>query len=318
MDVIADIAVQGAQMVLVLLAAPLLTGLVRKLKARLVRRQGPSVFQPYRDLLRLLRKEVVLAENASWLFRVAPYLIFAATWVAAALVPTFATGLMFSWSSDLIAIIALLGSARFFLALAGLDIGTSFGGIGSSREMLIGTLAEPAMIMIVFTLALIAGSTQLSTMADYMLSPAIGLRVSLGLALIALIMVAIAENARIPIDNPATHLELTMVHEAMVLEYSGRHLAMIELAAALKLQLYISLIACLFAPWGLARDGEGLAAYAIGIGTFILKLAVGGLLLALFETSIAKMRVFRVPEFLGAALMLGLLGTLLLFVSRSL
>jgi formate hydrogenlyase subunit 4 len=318
MVVIADIAVQGAQMALVLVLAPLLTGFVRKLKARLVRRQGPSVFQPYRDLLRLLRKEVVLAENASWLFRVAPYLIFSATWVAAALVPTFATGLVFSWSADLIAIIALLGSARFFLALAGLDIGTSFGGIGSSREMLIGTLAEPAMIMIVFTLALIAGSTQLSTMADYMLSPAIGLRVSLGLALIALIMVAIAENARIPIDNPATHLELTMVHEAMVLEYSGRHLAMIELAAALKLQLYISLIACLFVPWGLARDGDGLTAYAIGIGTFVLKLAVGGLLLAMFETSIAKMRVFRVPEFLGAALMLGLLGTLLLFVSRSL
>jgi formate hydrogenlyase subunit 4 len=318
MVVITDIAVQGTQMALVLLISPLLTGLVRKLKARLVRRQGPSVFQPYRDLLRLLRKEVVLAENASWLFRVAPYLIFAATWVAAALVPTFATGLVFSWSADLIAIIALLGSARFFLALAGLDIGTSFGGIGSSREMLIGTLAEPAMIMIVFTLALIAGSTQLSTMADYMLSPAVGLRVSLGLALIALIMVAIAENARIPIDNPATHLELTMVHEAMVLEYSGRHLAMIELAAALKLQLYLSLIACLFAPWGLARDGEGFAAYAIGIGVFVLKLAVGGLLLALFETSIAKMRVFRVPEFLGAALMLGLLGTLLLFVSKSL
>jgi len=318
MVVITDIAVQGAQMALVLLVAPLLTGLVRKLKARLVRRQGPSVFQPYRDLLRLLRKEVVLAENASWLFRVAPYLIFSATWVAAALVPTFATGLVFSWSADLIAIIALLGSARFFMALAGLDIGTSFGGIGSSREMLIGTLAEPAMIMIVFTLALIAGSTQLSTMADYMLSPAIGLRVSLGLALIALIMVAIAENARIPIDNPATHLELTMVHEAMVLEYSGRHLAMIELAAALKLQLYVSLIACLFVPWGLARDGEGPAAYAIGVGAFVLKLAVGGLLLALFETSIAKMRVFRVPEFLGAALMLGLLGTLLLFVSRSL
>jgi formate hydrogenlyase subunit 4 len=318
MVVTTDIVIQGAQMALVLLVAPLLTGLVRKLKARLVRRQGPSVFQPYRDLLRLLRKEVVLAENASWLFRVAPYLIFSATWVAAALVPTFATGLVFSWSADLIAIIALLGSARFFTALAGLDIGTSFGGIGSSREMLIGTLAEPAMIMIVFTLALIAGSTQLSTMADYMLSPAVGLRVSLGLALIALIMVAIAENARIPIDNPATHLELTMVHEAMVLEYSGRHLAMIELAAALKLQLYVSLIACLFVPWGLARDGEGPAAYAIGIGAFVLKLAVGGLLLALFETSIAKMRVFRVPEFLGAALMLGLLGTLLLFVSKSL
>ena len=189
------------------------------------------MLQPYRDLLRLLRKEVVLADNASWLFRVAPYLIFAATWVAAALVPTFATGLLFSWTADLIAIIALLGSARFFLALAGMDVGTSFGGIGSSREVMIASLAEPAMLLIVFTLALVAGSTQLSTIAAFMASPEVGLRVSLGLALIALIMVAIAENARIPVDNPATHLELTMVHEAMVLEYSGRHLAMIELAA---------------------------------------------------------------------------------------
>ena len=230
MALIRDFALQGAQMLLVLLLAPLLTGFVRKVKARLLRRRGPPLLQPYRDLIRLMRKEVVLAENASWLFRVIPYLIFAATWVAAALVPTFGSGLLFSWSADLIAIIALLGSARFFLALAGLDVGTSFGGIGSSREVMIASLAEPAMLMIVFTLALIAGSTQLSTIAAFMVSAEVGLRVSLGLALIALIMVAIAENARIPVDNPATHLELTMVHEAMVLEYSGRHLALIELA----------------------------------------------------------------------------------------
>jgi len=317
MAVIVDIIVQGAQMLLVLLLAPLLTGLVRKVKARLLLRQGPSLIQPYRDLVRLMRKEVVLADNASWLFRVIPYLIFAATWVAASLVPTFRTGLMFSWSADLIAIIALIGSARFFLALAGLDVGTSFGGIGSSREVMIASLAEPAMIMIVFTVALIAGSTQLSTMAAFLLSSQVGLRVSLGLALIALIMVAIAENARIPVDNPATHLELTMVHEAMVLEYSGRHLALIDLTASLKLLLYVSLIACLFTPWGLVPAGAGPTALAIGVGAYLGKLAVGGALLAVFETSIAKMRVFRVPEFLGAALMLGLLATLLLFVSRS-
>jgi formate hydrogenlyase subunit 4 len=173
------------------------------------------------------------------------------------------------------------------------------------------------MIMIVFTLALIAGSTQLSTMAAFMASSEVGLRVSLGLALIALMMVAIAENGRIPVDNPATHLELTMVHEAMVLEYSGRHLALIELTASLKLVLYVSVIACLFAPWGLAPAGAGLPALAIGISAYAGKLAVGGFLLALFETSIAKMRVFRVPEFLGAALMLGLLATLLRFVSGS-
>ena len=313
-----DTAIQGAQMFLVLLLSPLLTGLVRKVKARLVRRQGPPLIQSYRDLARLMRKDAVLAENASWLFRVIPYLIFAAIWVAASLVPTFGEGLLFSWSADLIAIIALLGSARFFLALGGLDVGTSFGGIGASREVMIASLAEPAMLMTMFALALIAGSTQLSTMAGYMNSPEVGLRVSLGLALFSLIMVALAENARIPIDNPATHLELTMVHEAMVLEYSGRHLALIELAASLKLLLYVSLIACLFAPWGLAAPGAGPQALAIGIAIYVAKLATGGVLLAVFETSIAKMRVFRVPEFLGAALMLGLLATLLLFVSRSL
>jgi formate hydrogenlyase subunit 4 len=318
MALMRDLAIQFLQMLLVLLLAPALVGLVRKVKARLMRRRGAPIVQPYRDLLRLLRKEVVLAENASWLFRVIPYLIFAATWVAAALVPTFATGLLFSWSADLIAIIALLASTRFFLALAGMDVGTSFGGIGSSREVMIASLAEPAMIMIVFTLALIAGSTQLSTMAAFMDSPDVGLRVSLGLALIALIIVALAENARIPVDNPATHLELTMVHEAMVLEYSGRHLALIELAAALKLLLYISLIACLFVPWGLAPAEAGLASALPAIVAYVAKLAAGGILLAVFETSIAKMRVFRVPQFLGAALMLGLLGTLLRFVSGSL
>lgn len=315
---IADLAVQGAQMLLVLALAPLLTGFVRNVKARLLLRRGPPLVQPYRDLARLMRKEVVLAENASWLFRATPYLVFAATWVSAALVPTFATGLMFSWSADLIAIIALIASAQFFTALAGMDVGTSFGGIGSSREAMIATLAEPATIMIVFTLALVAGSTQLSYVAGYMASPEVGLRVSLGLALVALVLVAIAENGRIPVDNPATHLELTMVHEAMVLEYSGRHLAVIELAASLKLLLYLSLIGCVFLPWGLAPPGAGIAAYASGVAAYVAKLAAGGFALALFETSIAKMRVFRVPDFLGAALMLGLLATLLLFVSRTL
>jgi formate hydrogenlyase subunit 4 len=265
----------------------------------------------------LMRKEVVLADSASWLFRVIPYLIFAATWVAASLVPTFRTGLLFSWSADLIAIIALLGSGRFFLALAGLDVGTSFGGIGSSREVMIASLAEPAMIMIVFTLALIAGSTQLSTIAEFMASPQVGLRVSLALALFGLVMVAIAENGRVPVDNPATHLELTMVHEAMVLEYSGRHLALIELSASLKLILYVSLLACVFLPWGIDSAGALLPTLAVGISAYLGKLALGGFFLALFETSIAKMRVFRVPEFLGAALMLGLLATLLRFVSGS-
>ena len=316
MAVALDAVVQLGQLLLVLALAPLLTGYVRRVKARLLRRQGPPLIQPYRDLYRLLRKEVVLAHTASWVFRVAPYLIFATTWVAAALVPTFASGLVFSYAADMIVIVALLGSARFMLALAGLDVGTSFGGIGSSREMMIASLAEPAMLMVVFTLSLLAGSTQLSSIAAFMQGPGIGLRVSLALALVGLIMVALAENARIPVDNPATHLELTMVHEAMILEYSGRHLALIEAASYLKLLLYLSVVACVFVPLGIAEAGQGPTAYLAALAVYVAKLAAGGFLLAVFETAIAKMRVFRVSDFLGAALMLGFLATLLLFVSR--
>jgi formate hydrogenlyase subunit 4 len=316
MAVILDALVQFCQMTVVLAAAPLLAGYVRKVKALLVGRRGPPLLQPYRDLLRLLRKEVVLAHSASWVFRVTPYLVLAATWVGAALVPTFATGLLFSYAADMIAIVALLGSARFMLALAGLDVGTSFGGIGTSREMMVASLAEPAMLMVVFTLSLLAGSTQLSSIAAFMQGPDVGLRVSLALALVALVMVAIAENGRIPVDNPATHLELTMVHEAMILEYSGRHLALIEAASFVKLLLYVSVIACVFAPWGIAASGEGLAPYLAGLAAYAGKLALAGFVLAVFETAIAKMRVFRYSDFLGAALMLGVLATLLRFVSR--
>lgn len=313
---IRDWLTQLVQSALVLGLAPLLSGVTRKIRARLLRRQGPSLIQPYRDLLKLIRKEAVIAENASWLFRVAPYLIFSTTWIAAALVPTFATGLIWGAAADLIVIVALLGTGRFLLALAGLDVGTSFGGIGSSREMMFASLAEPAMLMAVFTLSLFAGSTQLSSISAFMLGPNGHLSISLALALVALIIVAIGENARIPVDNPATHLELTMVHEAMILEYSGRHLAVIEAAAAVKLLLYVSLIACVFLPWGTAVFGAGPIAYAIGFGAYAIKLVVLAFFLVLFETAIAKMRVFRVPEFLGVALMLGLLGTILLFVAK--
>ena len=318
MNALRDILSQGAQMLLVLGLAPLLTGFVRKVKARLLRRRGPPLLQPYRDLIRLMRKDVVLADNASWLFRVIPYLMFAGTWVAASLVPTFGNGLLFSWTADLIAIIALLGSARFFQALAGMDVGTAFGGIGSSREVMIASLAEPAMLITVFSVAMIAGSTQLAYVAEFMGSDAVGLRVSLGMAFVALTIVALAENARIPVDNPATHLELTMVHEAMVLEYSGRHLALIDLSSQLKLLLYVSLIACVFLPWGMAPADASVGRLVLGALLYLGKLTVLGFLLAVFETAIAKMRVFRIPEFLGAALMLALLATLLRFVSGSL
>jgi formate hydrogenlyase subunit 4 len=316
MALILDLVLQAVQMVLVVAVAPLVLGVTRKVKARLLRRVGPPLLQPYLDLWKLMHKEAVLAHNASWLYRVAPYLIFAATWVAAALVPSYATGLLFSWSADLIAIVALLGTARFTLALAGMDVGTAFGGIGSSREMMIASLAEPAMLLIVFTVALVAGTTQLSAIATVFSTGSVGLRVSLALGMFAFLVVATAENARIPIDNPATHLELTMVHEAMVLEYSGRHLAMIEAAAAVKLVLYFSLIVCLFLPFGIAGPDAGVVAFGFGILAYLAKLVVLAVLLPIGETSVAKMRVFRYPIFVGSAFAAAALAVFLLFVSQ--
>lgn len=316
MALIIDLWLQLFQVALVVAIAPLVLGVTRKVRARLLRRRGPPLLQVYYDLWKLIHKEAVLADNCSWVYRSAPYLAFAATWVAAGLVPTYATGLLFSWSADLIAIVALLGTARFALALAGMDIGTAFGGIGSSREMMIASLAEPAMLLITFTVALIAGTTQLSAIAATFVTVDAGLRVSLGLALLALVVVSLAENARIPIDNPATHLELTMVHEAMVLEYSGRHLAMIEAAAAVKLVLYFSLIACLFFPFGIAVDTKTPAALAVGVVVYLAKVFAFAALLPIAETSVAKMRVFRYPAFIGGAFVAAALAVFLRFVAR--
>jgi formate hydrogenlyase subunit 4 len=311
------VLLQVIQFVLVLAVAPLLTGIARKARARLLSRKGPPIIQPYRDLAKLLRKEAVMAENASWIYRVAPYLTFALLWLAAALVPAFAIRHPLSPAADLIALVGLLASSRFLLALAGMDVGTSFGGIGASREMTIASIAEPAMLMVIFTMALFVQTTSIPSIIDFVLQRPVGLRVSFGLALISLVMVAIAETGRIPVDNPATHLELTMVHEAMILEYSGRHLALIEAAAMLKLLFYLSLIAAVFAPLGLAESVAGPAALGVGVVLWFAKLVFGILALSVFEVSIAKMRVFRVAEFLGGALLLGLLGTIFLYVSQS-
>lgn len=308
---------QLTQMVLVLLIAPAVTGLVRAVKARLMRRVGPPIHQPYLDLFKLVRKESVLAENASWFFRAAPYAIFAFAWVAAALAPTFAAGLMFNWAADVIALVALLGAARAILALAAMDVGTSFGGIGSSREMMIATLAEPALLLVFLTLALMAGTTRLPEVASHFISTPPTVRVSLALALVAFVIVALAENARSPVDNPATHLELTMVHEAMALEYSGRHLAMIEAAAQLKIVTYLSLIACLFFPWGMAPAYAGPIAWLIGLIAWTAKIALGAALLGVWEVSIAKMRVFRLGDFLGIAFVFAFLAILMAFVTRA-
>ncbi len=317
MVVISDIIVQGVQMLLVLLLAPLLTGFVRKVKALLVRRKGPSIFQPYRDMLRLLRKEVVLAENASWLFRVTPYIMFAAIWVAAALVPTFATGLLFNWTARSDRHRRIIGKRAFLSCARGHGRRHQFRRHRlepRSHDRSARRTCDAAD-----RLLRIAGGGLHPVKHDGQLHGIsyVGLRVSLGMALIALIMVALAENARIPIDNPATHLELTMVHEAMVLEYSGRHLAMIEFGTFLKLLLYVSLIACLFLPWKIARLPVGSYSRWSVLVAYVGKIRFWTLVGLVFETSIAKMRVFRVPELLGSALMLGLLGTLLLFVSRT-
>jgi formate hydrogenlyase subunit 4 len=312
-----ELLIQLAQVALTLMLAPALTGFVRKVKARLVGRCGPPVIQPYRDLARLFRKEAVLAPNASWLFRTVPYLVFALTWLTASLVPGATSVLALAPTADLIALIAILASARFLLALAGMDVGTAFGGIGSSREMMIAAIAEPAMLMVTFTVALVAHSTSLPEIARFVIGGGVGLEVSMALALVAVIMVAIAENGRVPVDNPATHLELTMVHEAMVLEYSGRHLAMIEAAAMVKLLVYVSLVSCIFVPWGMALDAAP-AALALGVAAYVTKLAAAGVLLAFFETAIAKMRVFRVAEFLGGALMLALVAAVMRLMSEGL
>jgi len=298
-----------AEAMLMVGLAPLATALVKLLKARLQNRRGPSLLQGYRDLAKLFAKQPVLAEQASWIFRLAPYVIFAATALAAAIVPVILVAMPLTAAADVIALVALLALARFFTALAAMDVGTAFGGMGASREMTFAALSEPAMLMSIFVLSIAAHSTNLSAMIDAVLNSGLGLRPSLAFALAALVMVAIAETGRIPVDNPATHLELTMVHEAMILEYSGRYLALIEWADQIKLLLFATLLLNLFLPWGMAQDTD-LVSVLIAAGAWLLKLLLLFTLLALFETWMAKMRIFRVPEYLGLAFLLAILGML--------
>jgi formate hydrogenlyase subunit 4 len=297
------------QTVLFVALSPLLAGWLKCCKCRLQNRKSPSLFQPYKDLIKLTKKQPVVAAQASWLFTISPYIIFSATVLAATVVPLVAVDLPTSASADVIVMVGFFAFARFFLALAGLDIGTAFGGMGSSREMTISSLAEPAMLMAIFTLTMTASTTNLSVAIGHVVNDGLVLRPSFVFALFALILVAIAETGRVPVDNPATHLELTMIHEAMILEYSGRHLALIEWASQLKLMLYGVLIANIFFPWGIAESFTA-PALAYGLLAITGKLALLGLLLALSETLLAKMRLFRVQEYLGFAYLLGLLGML--------
>jgi formate hydrogenlyase subunit 4 len=294
------------------------TGCLRWLKARMMGRRGPSPLQPMRDIAKLLRKVPIVADAASPVTRAAPYIAAGAAVVAAALVPSFAQGMAFAPVADLILLAGLLALGRVAMALAGMDAGTPFGGLGVAREMSFAAMAEPALVVAALSLAIVAGTTNIDGIAAAFQDGGVGLRVSLGLALVAMVAVAVAENARIPVDNPATHLELTMVHEAMILEASGRHLALWDCAAMLRLTLWLALIAALFLPAGQAPAGAAPHLWVPGLVAWVGKMAALTLALAAFESAIAKMRVFRVPEFLAAALLLGLLGAVLLFVSTGL
>lgn len=289
--------------------APLAVAWVKRVKSRLQNRRGPSLLQPYQNLRKLFAKEAMMTHTASRVFLVAPYIVFGATLLAASVIPLLAVELPTTAIADVIVLVGFLALARFFLALAGMDVGTAFGGMGASREMLISALAEPAMLMAIFTLTMSAHTTNLSSVIEHVLETGLLLRPSFLFALLGLLLVAVAETGRIPVDNPATHLELTMVHEAMILEYSGRHLALMEWAAQIKLMLYGVLLSNIFLPWGIARSLTP-GALLLGLVAIAVKLALLGVVLAVSETVVAKMRLFRVPTFLNLAFMLSLLGML--------
>ena len=308
------LVISVAQIALLLFAAPLFAGWVKMVKCWFQGRTSPSLFQPYRDLRKLFFKDVVLAENASWIFRFTPYLVFGVSVMAGSIIPTLSTDLPLSAIADVIVLVALFAIARFFTALAGMDIGTAFGGMGSSREMTIASLAEPAMLMAVFAVSLVGKSTSLSQMTEVISQGGHAmLRPSLVFALLSFILIALAETGRVPVDNPDTHLELTMIHEAMVLEYSGRHLALIEWAGMMKLYLFVVLGIASFFPWGIALNDDLIVVFA-ALAVLLLKLGFVGVGLVLIETGLAKMRIFRITEFLGSAFLFATLGMMSYFM----
>ena len=296
-------------LVMALLLAPLLTGWINQWRAWLQNKSAPGLLQPYRMLHKLFNKESVMAEHASPLYRTAPYLIFSCMLLACAIVPTLSTDLPLSPAADAIALVGLFALARVFISLAAMDVGTAFGSLGARREMLVGFLAEPALLMVLFCASMITRSTSLTTMVEILAHRELAIYPSLLLAGVAFVMVSLAENARVPVDNPDTHLELTMIHEALILEYSARHLALLEWAASLKLFAYSCIGLALFFPWGVA-DASAPLALLLALPVLVIKLAIGGVVLALIETLSAKMRIFRVPEFLGTAFLVAVIGLL--------
>ncbi len=303
-----NIAISIFQIIIILALAPLLSGIIKKIKAFFQIRKGASIFQPYYDLEKLLRKDSVVSENVSWIFHAAPIISLASVLTAGLIVPVFISDVPFSFAGDLIAVIYLFALARFFTALASLDAGSSFGGMGGSREMFVAAMVEPALMLSIFAVALNVGSTNLShisqTVSGMGLSAISPYHL---LAFVAFFIIAIAETGRIPVDNPATHLELTMIHEAMILEYSGKQLAIVELGAMVKQLLVFSLLANIFFPWGIAT-AMNVSGIAIAIIVFIIKIAVIGALMAMVETSTAKWRLFRLPDLLSVSLMLSFLS----------
>jgi len=305
------------QTIVLLVVSPFIVGLIRKLKARLQLRRGASVFQPYADLAKLFRKQPVVSTTTSWIFTATPYIVFASTLAAGLLVPIFVSSTPLNFAGNIIALVYLLALGTFFLMLAGLDAGSAFGGMGSSREAIVASLTEPAMILSIFAIALTKGSTNLSTIVHKtaLLEGIVTDPSPYLMALAALFIVAIAETGRVPVDNPATHLELTMIHEAMVLEYSGRYLALIEWAAGLKLAVFLSLIANVFAPWGIATSMDP-AALSIGLAIYLVKISGLAVLIGVIESMFAKLRLFRVTDLLGVAFILALLGLVFFYVLR--
>ena len=299
---------------LVFALAPLLLGVVTKLRARLLGRRGPPLAQPYRNLSRLLHKTTLVPDTATDLYPAWPFVSFAAIAVAAMLVPGFCLGLLTSDLSDFITLIGLLALARGAVMLAGLESGFGFGGAAAAREALFSVFAEAALLVILISFVIIAHSPTVDGIASAFRTGHIGISVSLGFALAAMLAVALTETGRIPTDNPSGHLELAMVHEAMLLEYSGRFLLLFEYAAMLRLMVWMCLIGTVFFPFGMARAGEILS-WPGGLLLWAGKLGVMAVALSLFEIGTAKMRVFRVPEFLGVAMLLGVLAGVFLFVA---
>jgi formate hydrogenlyase subunit 4 len=310
---IAPFMIEFLQVIILLAVAPAFVGWIRMLKCWAQGRTAAGLLQPYRDLAKLFSKDIVLAENASWIFRFTPYLVFGTAVLAGGIIPILSIDLPLAPTADVIVIVALFAIARFFTALAGMDIGTAFGGMGSSREMMIASLAEPAMLMAIFTVSLSNRTTSLAQIVQVIYSGQSVIRPSLAFAFLAFILIVMTETGRIPVDNPATHLELTMIHEAMILEYSGRHLALIEWAGMMKLFLFVSLGIASFFPWGIAAKGS-ISGLLPALAYMTLKLGATGIVIVLIETGLAKMRLFRLPEFLGAAFLLATLGMISFFI----